>query len=51
MPSTRESIWHNHSTSPGRAGAIVKPQLPVRTVVTPCHDAGEHVGSNMSWAS
>jgi len=35
MPSTRESIAASHGTSTGFAGASVKPQFPVSTVVTP----------------
>ena len=33
------------------AGAIVKPQLPPNTVVTPCSDEGLADGSQVSWAS
>ena len=51
MPSTRLSINRSHSRSSGFEGASVNPQLPVRSVVTPCHDAGDAVGSQWSWAS
>ena len=51
IPSTRESIWRSQGTSSGFDGANVKPQLPVMSVVTPCHDAGEAVGSQCSCAS
>jgi hypothetical protein len=51
MPSTRESISSSHPTSFGFAGAIENPQLPMSTVVTPCHDAGDAVGSKCSCAS
>ena len=37
--------------SSGFDGASVKPQLPVTTVVTPCHDDGDADGSKWSWAS
>ena len=39
------------SRSSGRQGAIVKPQLPVTTVVTPCHGDGVANGSQKSWQS
>ena len=45
MPSTRLSIERSQPRSSGRLGASVKPQLPVSSVVTPCHDAGDAVGS------
>ena len=45
MPSTLASIRTSQSRSPGLDGASVKPQLPVSTVVTPCHDDGDAVGS------
>jgi len=35
MSSTRAKIWVMNSRSSTFAGAIEKPQLPVRTVVTP----------------
>ena len=51
MPSTRLSIERSQPRSSGRLGASVKPQLPVSRVVTPCHEAGEAVGSQFSCAS
>ena len=51
MPSTRLSISHSQVTSAGRAGNSENPQFPVMTVVTPCHDDGDAVGSKWSWAS
>ncbi len=51
MPSTRDSISSSQAASPSRAGATVNPQLPITTVVTPCHDAGDAVGSKCSCAS
>ena len=35
----------------GRLGASVKPQFPVSRVVTPCHEAGDAVGSQCNCAS
>ena len=35
----------------GRHGATVKPQLPMTTVVTPCHGDGLADGSQKSWQS
>ena len=51
MPSTRLSILSIQGTSAGRAGKSENPQLPVITVVTPCHDDGDAVGSQCSCAS
>ena len=51
IPSTRLSICSSQGTSAGLAGAKVNPQLPEKTVVTPCHDEGDAVGSKNSWAS
>ena len=51
MPSTRLSILSIQGTSAGRAGNNENPQLPVITVVTPCHDDGDAVGSQCSCAS
>ncbi len=51
MPSTRLSMESSQPRSSGRLGASVKPQLPVSSVVTPCHEAGDAVGSQSSWAS
>src|SRR2546425_361344 len=51
MPSTRDNMSSSHSISSSLLGASEKPQLPVITVVTPCHDAGEAVGSQCNCAS
>ena len=51
MPSTRASDWIKKSRSCGLAGARLKPQLPMTTVVTPCQLDGEHDGSNINCAS
>jgi len=41
----------SHGRSAGFEGAKVNPQLPVKTVVTPCHDDGDAVGSKNNCAS
>ena len=51
MPSTRLNICDSHGRSSGLDGASVNPQLPMSTVVTPCHDDGDAVGSQCSCAS
>ena len=51
MPSTYWSMRIIVSRSPVRHGAIVKPQLPVTTVVTPCQEEQDASGSQVSWAS
>ena len=53
MPSTRESIRIRYSPSAGssESGAMVKPQLPPITVVTPCSGDGLSVPSQNTWAS
>ena len=51
MPSTRASIFMRYSASRGTSGAIVKPQLPPSTVVTPCSGDGLSVGSQNTCAS
>ncbi len=51
IPSTRLSICSSQSRSSGFDGANVNPQLPVSTVVTPCQEDGDAVGSKWSWAS
>jgi hypothetical protein len=51
MPSTRDSICSSQGTSSGLAGAKVNPQFPVKTVVVPCHEEGDAVGSKCSCAS
>ena len=47
MPSTRASIGMRYSSCGGSIGAMVKPQLPPITVVTPCNDDGVTAGSHM----
>ena len=37
MPSTFSSVRRMRSRCAGRVGAMPKPQLPITTVVTPCH--------------
>jgi hypothetical protein len=37
MPSTFSSVRRMSSRCAGRVGATAKPQLPITTVVTPCH--------------
>ena len=39
------------SRSAGRQGAIVNPQLPMTTVVTPRAGEGSNSGSQVIWAS
>jgi hypothetical protein len=51
MPSTRASIFIKYSPCSGSNGAIVKPQLPPITLVTPCNGEGERVWSQNTWAS
>ena len=53
MPSTRESIRMRYSPSAGLSdsGAMVKPQFPPMTVVTPCRGDGLSVPSQKTWAS
>ena len=36
---------------PGRTGAKPTPQLPITTVVTPCHDDGVTCLSQQTWPS
>ncbi len=45
MPSTFSSVRAIVSRPSGRVGAIPNPQLPITTVVTPCHDEGVRSGS------
>ena len=51
MPSTNCSSRMSVSRCSGRQGATVKPQLPMTTVVTPCHGDGLADGSQNSWQS
>ena len=51
MPSTRASILVRKSISESAIGAIVKPQLPPTTLVTPCRGDGVHAGSHSTCAS
>ena len=53
MPSTRDSILMRYSPSAGssESGAMVKPQFPPMTVVTPCRGEGLRVPSQNGWAS
>jgi hypothetical protein len=51
MPSTWVSARSVRSRSAGRHGAIVNPQLPMTTVVTPSAVDGVANGSHVSWAS
>ena len=51
MPSTCVRLRTTRSRFAGRHGAIVKPQLPMTTVVTPSDDDGVANGSQVSWAS
>ena len=51
MPSTWVRLRIVMSRSPGRHGAMVKPQLPITTVVTPSAGEGSAQGSQVSCAS
>jgi hypothetical protein len=51
MPSTCVSARRVRSRSGERQGAIVKPQLPMTTVVTPSAEEGVANGSHVSCAS
>ncbi len=51
MPSTCVRFRIVMSRSPGRQGAIVKPQLPMTAVVTPSDGDGRTRGSQVIWAS
>ncbi len=51
MPSTCVRLRTTRSRLAGRHGAIVKPQLPITTVVTPSEVEGVAKGSQVSWAS
>ena len=51
MPSTWVRLRRVRSRSRSRHGAMVKPQLPMTTVVTPRPTDGVAHGSHVSWAS
>jgi hypothetical protein len=51
IPSTRDSIFIRYSPAPGARGAMLKPQLPPTTVVTPWNGLGLSVESQKAWAS
>ncbi len=51
MSSTFSSVRTMTSWCSGRVGAMVKPQLPATTVVTPCDDDGRSAGSQNTCAS
>ena len=51
MPSTLASMRMSHSRSSALDGAMENPQLPVSTVVTPCQEDGEAVGSKCNCGS
>ena len=44
-------VAHDERPRVGRAGARVKPQLPMTTVVTPCQHELVPSGSQKTWAS
>ena len=49
--SFRETASIARSRSSGRHGAKPKPQLPMTTLVTPCHPDIVHHGSQKTWLS
>ncbi len=51
MPSTFSSVRMIRSRWSGRVGATPKPQLPMTTVVTPCHGDTVIIRSHSTWAS
>ena len=51
MSSTPSINWISRSWSPTRTGAKPTPQLPMTTVVTPCHDEGASWLSQVAWPS
>ena len=51
MSSTFSSVRTITSWCSGRVGAIVNPQLPATTVVTPWYDDGRSAGSQNTCAS
>ena len=51
MSSTPSISSISHSWRSGAAGANPTPQLPITTVVTPCHDDGVRNGSQLACPS
>ena len=51
MPSTPSISPMSQSWRSGAAGAKPTPQLPITTVVTPCHSDGVSSGSHVTWPS
>jgi hypothetical protein len=51
MSSTPSITLMRNSWRSGRTGAKPTPQLPMTTVVTPCHDDGLIAGSHTTWPS
>ena len=51
MSSTFSSVSTMTRWCSGRVGAMVKPQLPATTVVTPWYEEGRRAGSQNTWAS
>ena len=51
MSSTPSISSMSRSWSAGRTGAKPTPQLPITTVVTPCHDDGASCVSHVAWPS
>ncbi len=51
MSSTPSMRPMSQSWRSGAAGAKPTPQLPMTTVVTPCHDDGASSGSQVAWPS
>ena len=51
MSSARSRLRTTSARSSGAAGASVKPQLPITTLVTPCQHVGLPRSSQNTWAS
>ncbi len=51
MSSTPSISPMSQSWRSGAAGANPTPQLPMTSVVTPCHDDGASTGSHVAWPS
>jgi len=51
MSSTLSIISARNTLSSGLTGANVTPQLPINTVVTPCHELEVISGFQATWAS